>query len=297
MAGAGSAPMGRAVRSAPMGRAVPMRHAFRAAVALCLAAVASCLAVPAPAAAAPETSTTAPPLGGTLFLDGLGATTAAGAPVPFTASLVNESPGPVVGLRTLISVALPGAGTREVRLDRRELDGSWAVVGTKIGTRGNVRFVDDSTTDRWMVPGAVVAGRYRLTFLSRGLSGDAVVVGEAQYRLGSGWWPLARSPQYLTRVIAEPAAGRGAAASGAAVPGAGTAAPYSPAPTLTVPAEPIVVEAPAAVGPAPGAGSPEAGPFASRWFAGVGIGVVAGLLAGAVWLLRREVVAGVPDGG
>ncbi len=221
---------------------------------------------------------------GSLFLDGLYAEMPVGAGVTFAASVTNDGPGAVVGLRTLISVSMPGIAPRDVRLDRRELDGSWLMVGSKVGADGAVRFVDDSTTDSWMMAGSVLAGRYRLTFLSRAPVGEAVVSGETQHRVGSEWLLLARSPQYVTTVTASPSDGRDVN---------DPSMPFTPAPTLGVPAPPIALKAPdVAAGPAGEQSTALPALVSSRLGAGVAAVIVVCLLAAASWLLRREVLAG-----
>lgn len=214
-------------------------------------------------------------LDGSLFLDGLPASVACGEPVQFTASLTNDGPGVAVGLRTLIRVALPGAGPRELRFERRELDGSWNTIGIKVGTRGDVRFVDDSTQAQWLQPGQVMAGRYRVTYLRQAPAGDAVVVAEAQHRVASDWYPLARSPQYLTRVTA-----------------AGGSVPFSQAPTLGTDAEPILIEASGSpAGRSAAGGGSASGWWSSRSGAGVMLLAMIAMLGVAVWVLRRRVTA------
>lgn len=225
---------------------------------------------------------------GSLFLDGLATTTTVGSQVSFAASLTNDGPGAAVGIRTLISVRLAEAGPQEIRVERREFDGSWATIGTKIGTRGEVKLVDDSTTDLWVVAGGVLTGRYRLTFLQRTISGDAVVVAEVQHRVGREWRSLARSPQYLTKVVAS------TNMSSSGVP----ATPFTPAPTLSAEAPPIVVDGDV-LGNGSGEGTEEGKLRAAPWMLSSRLGVglciigVLGMLAVAAWVLRRE-VAGEP---
>jgi hypothetical protein len=224
---------------------------------------------------------------GSLFLDGLATTTAVGTQVQFAASLTNDGPGAAVGIRTLISVTLPEAGPQEIRVERREFDGSWATIGTKIGTKGEVKLVDDSTTDLWVVAGGVLTGRYRLTFLQRTPSGDAVVVAEVQHRVGREWRSLARSPQYLTKVLTS----TGVGSAGAPV------TPFTPAPTLSVEASPIVVDGDV-LGNGSDDGAGEGKLRAAPWLLSSRLGVglciigVLGMLAVAAWVLRREVMGG-----
>lgn len=234
---------------------------------------------------------------GSLFLDGLATTTPVGVQVSFAASLTNDGPGAAVGVRTLMRITLAEAGPQDVRIDRREFDGTWATVGTKVGSKGDVRFVDDSTTDLWVVAGGVLTGRYRLTFLSRTQPGVAIIAAEVQHRVGREWRSLARSPQYQTTVVAAPAPVAGGVSGPAGTQASSAPTPFKAAPTLAASASPIVADVDTESGDV--GGSDPSGKrsiatriFSSRVNVGLCFAAVLGMLAIAVWLLYREVSRG-----
>lgn len=242
--------------------------------------------VAAPAAGQPAPSADRPATG-SLYLDGLGATTALGIAVPFGTYLSNDGPGAAAGLRTLIKVSLPGAGARDLRIDRHESGGPWASIASTAGSKGNVTFVDDSDADRWMMAGTVLTSRYRLILLSKVASDEAVITAEAQHRIGSKWLSLARSPRYVTKLT--PASTRG------------LGQPFSPAPTLSAAPSPTTLDSELTADgqptKAPAAAADTTAPWlvTSRFGTAISIVVVAGLLAVACWFLRRAVALPVAE--
>ncbi|MBT8227605.1 MAG: hypothetical protein HKP61_15030 [Dactylosporangium sp.] len=252
----------------------------------------------------------APP--GSLYLDGLLAATAVGAAVPFTASLTNDGADQVSKIRLVLRITATGIESQRVRVERRELDGTWTIVANRAGSRGDVRFVDDSYRDRAMGPGGALTGRYRLTVLAGTPPGLAIVSVVAEHQTEDGWQGLANSPQYLTHVEASmppgsQPGGQGASADATAFPspaatvqavgvGGGQSAGSDPDQHAGQSADPevdlvgavVATRVPqAADRPAPGSGRSSA-----RLALLGGVGVVLVLLVVAVRLLRRQVYGG-----
>ena len=263
------------------------------------------VAVEAPAAAAST---------GSLSLDGLVATTTVGSAVPFTASLTNDGPDPVATLKVVIDVVATGVDPQCARIERRELDGTWSVVANKTGSKGDVKFVDDSYKDRSMLVGGALTGRYRLTFLAGAPAGLAIISATAHDKTTGAWQSLAKSPQYLTNIVISSGSGGGNPPS----PFAGSSPRSGPQHTASPTRAPMSAAATIGDGPAAssGAGQPATGvvtasrpavlavdaggrpwPLSSRFATSVGIGLVAILLIAVGWLLRRQVNAGAGSGG
>jgi hypothetical protein len=251
---------------------------------------------------------------GSLSLDGLVATTTVGSTVPFTASLTNDGPDPVATLKLVISVVATGVDPQCARIERRELDGTWSVVVNKTGSKGDVKFVDDSYKDRSMLVGGALTGRYRLTFLAGTPAGLAIISATAHDKTTGSWQSLAKSPQYLTNIVMSAGSGGGnpppASVGSSSRPGRQRSALPSQTP----------MSAAATIGDGPAAGSgwgqPASGvvtasrpaalavvsggrpwPLSSRFATSVGIGLVVVLLIAVGWLLRRQINVGAGSGG
>ncbi|MBN1170888.1 MAG: hypothetical protein JXA67_01835 [Micromonosporaceae bacterium] len=219
---------------------------------------------------------------GALYLDGLYSITTVGVAVPFTASLTNDGSEPVSKIRLVIRVTATGLETQGMRLERRELDGTWVTVATRVGNKGDVRFVDDSYRDRAMAPGGALTGRYRITLLAGTPPGLAILSMTAEHRANAGWQTLANSPQYLTQVTS-------AAVDPSEVP--------SPAATVAAASSPGASAGPDMVGVTVTTGvsasqvlpSARARRISSRLLTLGGLGAAAMLLVTAVWVLRNQV--------
>lgn len=239
---------------------------------------------------------------GSLYLDGLLAATTTGSAMPFTASLTNDGPNRVVSLRLVLRVSATGVDPQGLKVERRDLDGTWDVVANRTGNRGDVTFVDESYQDRSMEIGGALTGRYRLTFLAGAPPGPAVVAAVAHHRTENQWQSLAYSPQYLTTVVASAGAGGGAVVAASGVPAGGgqrTSSPQTGAsPAAPSPAATIGVEV------NPGTGGSRLAvavgtarlsrPVVSRRSTMVGMALVMILLVAAAGLLRYQVMGGTP---
>ena len=189
--------------------------------------------------AAPAAATTAT---GSMTLDGLLAKAPVGTPVSFTGSYINNGPDRVSKLRVVVRVSATGVELQMVRLEHRELDGTWALVTSKTGNKGDVKFIDDSDRDMDMDPGAALSGRYRITFMPGTPSGLAVISADAQHKTDGTWVSLARSPQYVTEVTAPLVPGGGGSVGGNAGIVSGSPLPGASKPA----ASPTPVTSPAA---------------------------------------------------
>jgi hypothetical protein len=276
------------------------RRVHRGLVCGFLVVIAGSVPIMADVASAETTST------GSLYLEGLHATVAIGTSMPFTASLSNEGPDAVDCIQMVLRVSATGVDPQTLRVERRELGGGWSTVSNWTGSRGDVKFVDDSYRDRSMGVGGAVTGRYRLTFLSGAPPGPAVVAAAANYRQENVWHALAYSPQYLTRVIAAGGGGGGGVPTASGVPdpshrSAGSSALTLPAPTIGGEVNSGSSAGKGAAGAgngSPGMAAPgdqlsESVPIASRRSTLAGMGIVLILLICAIGWLRYH----IDDGG